>query len=134
MIHKNVQFQVRVRPEFIPMLLRAIEQSGLPRWEYINRVVADILGDEADIAIPESPPNRKGMVKDYWTSYRRVPFIITTEGLAALNRSRRAEGYRYLSSFLRDRLVQQVCDDLGVNPERIEPMRRKEKGMGFGYA
>jgi len=129
-MHKNVQFQVRVRPDFVPLLLRAIEQSGLRRWEYLEKIVLDIVGDEN--AIPECPPNRKGMYHDYWTRYSRVPFIVTVHGLALLNRARRNAGHKSLSAFLRQSLIEQVCNDLEINPDRIPPMRHKEKGMGFG--
>jgi hypothetical protein len=131
-VHKNVQFQVRVRPDFVPLILKAIEQSGMHRWEYLEKIVSDLIGEDGWRAIPDNPPNRKGMYHDYWTKYARVPFIVTVDGIALLNRARRNSGHNSLSSFLRASLVAKVCDDLGINPDRVPPMRRKEKGMGFG--
>jgi hypothetical protein len=129
-MHKNVQFQVRVQPELITYVHKAAEQQGIPRWEYINRVVEKITGD---VAIPESPPNRKGVVSDYWTTYCRIPFIVTIPGMAELTREKRRLGYATLSAMLRDRLIEEVCADLHIAPERFPKMRRKEKGAGFAW-
>lgn len=131
-MHKNIQFQVTVKSDFLSLVLDAVEQSGLERWEYLGLVIDDILGSGAqEWACPTSPVNRKGIIIDYWTAYDRVAFILTTRGLAALAKRRDAEGYPTMASFLRSYLTRRVCDDLGVNPERIEHPVRVAKGMGF---
>src|SRR5690349_15572837 len=130
-MHKNVQFQVRVRPGFIGLVTKAAEQKGLQRWEYLNEVVNEILGGDADWAYPESPPNRKGIRIDYWNAYQRIPFILTVKGMAALGREKNKQGFRTLSAFLRHHLSNRVADDLGMHAARIEQPQPKVKGSGF---
>lgn len=134
-MHKNIQFQVTVKPEFMSIVLEAIEKSGLERWRYLNLVVDDVLGKGAQFwATGSEVPNRKGMVSDYWSTYLRVPFILTTEGLAALARERSSQGYPTLSSLLRDYLSQRVCEDLDIDPSTIRQPRPTVKGIGFRKA
>jgi hypothetical protein len=134
-MHKNIQFQVTVKPEFMNEVLVAIQLSGLERWRYLNLVVDDILGKGAQFwATGEEVPNRKGIVVDYWKEYNRIPFILTAPGLSALAKKRDEHGYRTLSGMLRDYLTIRVCADLDLDPTMVVHPRRSEKGTGFRRA
>jgi len=134
-MHKNIQFQVTVKPAFMADVILAIEISGLERWRYLDLVIDDILGKGARLwATGEEVPNRKGIVTDYWLKYDRVPFILTAQGVSAL-RSKRAEyGYPTLSAMLRDFLAKRVCEDLDLNPADVVHPRRSVRGTGFRKA
>lgn len=131
-MHKNIQFQVSVTYSFLTEVLIAVDQSGLERWQYLNQVVDDVLGKGAHLwACGSEVYNRKGMRTDYWKTYQRIPFILTTRGLAALGQRRDEEGYPTMSSFLRAHLTERVCADLGLDPSLIEHPRRAQRGDGF---
>lgn len=131
-MHKNIQFQVTVKPEFMTEVLLAVEISGLERWRYLNLVVDDILGRGAQFwATGEEVPNRKGIVTDYWKTYNRVPFILTAPGLSALAKKRDEEGHKTMSSMLRYYLTQRVCGELDLDPAAVKHPRWSDKGSGF---